>query len=50
MPQKDQSEKRTDTAGVFERVAERLQGDETARTLWQKLQDEMKDGGVSSAR
>ncbi len=40
---------RTDTAAVFARVTARLEADDPARSLWQKLQQEMAAGGVSSA-
>ena len=34
---------------VFARVAAELESDETARSLWLKLQQEMEAGGVPSA-
>jgi len=38
-----------DTANVFQRVAARLEGDEAARSLWLKLEQEMTAGGAPSA-
>lgn len=49
MPQETLAEECADTTVVFARVTARLQGDEAARSLWQKLQDEMKGGGTASA-
>ena len=36
-------------ADVFARVKARLEADEAARSLWQKLEQEMTAGGVGSA-
>ncbi len=49
MAQEVRTEERADTTAVFARVTARLQGDDAARSLWQKLQEEMNVGGISSA-
>jgi hypothetical protein len=49
MPPDGQTGDRNDTAAVFARVTERLQNDDAARSLWRKLQEEIKTGGTSSA-
>lgn len=38
------------TSYIFARVTARLDADETARSLWSKLEQEVTAGGVSSAR
>ncbi|HWP03820.1 MAG TPA: hypothetical protein VNL96_10215 [Gemmatimonadaceae bacterium] len=40
---------RPGTAELFARVAERLEADGPARSLWQKLEQEIAAGGVLSA-
>ncbi len=47
--QSTNGEESSGTAVVFERVTTRLEGDEAARSLWQKVQNETTSAGVGSA-
>jgi len=49
VPEDPSPQEETNSAAVFARVTARLEGDEAARSLWQKLQQEMAAGGASSA-
>lgn len=49
MSTSDNANEIVSTASIFARVATRLDADETARSLWLKLEQEVTAGGVSSA-
>lgn len=49
MSTSDDAHEIVSTTSIFARVAARLDADETARSLWLKLEQEVTAGGVSSA-
>lgn len=49
MDSSDKAEDSISSTYVFARVAEQLENDEAARSLWLKLDQEMSVGGVPSA-